>query len=304
MEKVDQMPITIGVANMTWKRFKVAGVFVLLLLLCAQAQAQQVKRYVFDDDTPETENRDDSWAVRSWGLNSLATFELTGNYTNAIGPFSAALNDGNSGFARSGGGMTFGASQHWIKNGGFMGGFAFEFRMNWIGTSQAALRGYVEDAYETPASLGTQPLVARKKWGLYNTLIGPSFGYMGNGVWVEGRFLIGRLRSGNPNFDITNGNYIPPEWAKFYINQDNSTRWSRRHYNFSYSPSLNIGIMVNEYWGLKFTGNYLAAKLSQEMEVIDARNTPAGITFQRRQETFTQDVRTWSAGLGIYIQLN
>lgn len=237
------------------------------------------------------------------GAEGFNTLEISGVYSKGFGEFGSKAPNGLSGFALGGGGlMLTGTVQH--QGDLFRLGAGIKTSLNWQRVHHLALGEELDKAYATPAALGTDYLVMRRNWLLSSLLAGPVAGFDLGPIMIEGRFLIGFLESRNPQYFTDQGTFVPSGWGKFYLTPENETNSSQRKVAFAMSPEVLFRIPVGWNWGLQLQGSAMSARLKQEMEIIDTIETPTGVSFQRRQESFQQKVQYWSVGVGAYMRFN
>lgn len=231
--------------------------------------------------------------------NSGVVLELTGHYSQAHGPLAAAQADGNSGFAGGGGGFCYGAGLMFNNEYGGLG-FAVDIRASWLQTQQSALEEFLDQAYEGQS---TEYLPRHRSWEFFTWVMGPTANIHTGPLIIEGRFLIGGTNPRNAAYETYRGNYIPEDWGKFFLTEDNETPQSERRKNFTYSPELVMRYAFSEHLGITLKGNFTMTTLKQEMEIIREVPIPGGVQFQRTQYNYQQSVRFWSIGLGMFFKM-
>ena len=237
--------------------------------------------------------RDGTW-YRTW--------EFTLPYFQPYDELASSEPDPASGFTGPGAGVILGSAVR--KRGSLMDlGLALEFRAQWHSVDHASLESYLEPLYDAQAAFGTDYQLERKNHRIFATMVGPTLLIHGGSAEIEARFLVGRLDPMNPRYVTLEGTYVPPGWERFFLSPDNETPESTRRWNWAYSPEVNLIFPFNEYSGMRLHGSMLFGNLDQEMEIIDLVPQPGGATFVRRQASFSQPVRVWSAGLGLYLRV-
>lgn len=250
---------------------------------------QQTKFYKVNKDKNDSE--DETFSGRSM------IFDLDYGFAQPMGSFGASTPVRSSGFASLGHQFTFQAGFYPnLKISHFHIGFLSGFRYSHLPMDGQAFRRILTEEYQLNDPL-TQFRSEFDYWMITNLFLGLSLGFDYGPLLIEPFITFGVANAIPPVYRITNGNFIPANYGKFFA--DYTFEQPNVHLCITYGAQARL--IFSPHWGL--TLNAAIQQMTQPYRtqiftVSYNNNNVPNIT--RNTENYTQNIQILSFTAGIF----
>jgi hypothetical protein len=269
-------------------------------------QAQNV--YDFGKDSPIEEKKERRERATDFNDFPYIHLRFSPSLTLPIGAFGSALDVPRSGFA----GMGWGYNAdlllyifHLERGQGLLAhSFGMSVRGGWSKYPlQDAFEELMENKYNSPAALATKWQARRADWRGGHFGLGLAYLFIANQrLMINVEAMFGGLNLKAPNYQIDEGNYIPPGYGGFFevarlpALDDNESVFVGIY-------QLGIGYMMTKRWGLKVGAELMHGNREQRAERYVTLPSGAGVSLQRITETYQQPFLALNFQVGLCFSL-
>lgn len=229
---------------------------------------------------------------------------ISGSYHFML-PVGDKMDDGRGGhqYGRFGQGFELEAMYFWNVDytDHFRLGFGYTMPFHFLPVNKEYINPLIDEAF-TKEQYGNTDYIAPK----HNQWIGYGFGLEGSAAYIANRFTlettlkVGAMFMSAPNYRLTGGSYVPPEFVQYFPREGNTMRTSKTIY-------VNWGLQANyyfsEYVGF-FVGagyQYMDPKFNKDLVYVeDVSNQPTAV---RRRIKTDQEFQFFMFRFGINVNV-